>query len=124
MKTKQVIELLLNADPTGELQCVVNGKTIHSIVKTPGNHEGWYEVLNRDPVYSNIISGEMTTAGDKVALYAMSIKDAIYEFAWNHEDFPVKIEIEDEERKRNATGLVKKWRAEAKDLTDVAQRTR
>lgn len=48
MKTKTLIKLLQEEDPTGELEVNVGGKDIYFVDKLPGYYDGAYVVLTRD----------------------------------------------------------------------------
>lgn len=118
MKTKRVIELLLKADPTGECECVIECKAIHSIHMMSGSLDsaGPIEIINRDPIHGNIVSGKITMTGDRVHINQFSIEDAIHEFAFEGEEFPVEVDIEDGEMKQNILKRLETCRVGSKDL--------
>lgn len=88
MKTKELIRQLQEADPTGELQCVVGGTDIHFVDAEPGYYDGPYEVLLRDETVAhfNIIGARLTTEGEKVRIRTLSIEDLI----WDNPELPVE----------------------------------
>lgn len=53
MKTKELIRLLQEEDPSGELECNVDGKDIYFVEKLPGYYDGAYKVLIRDETKKN-----------------------------------------------------------------------
>lgn len=119
MKTKKVIEILKHWDPTGELECVIDDKAIHSIEKTHGSNYGWYQMLERHPTEKHIIGGKISNAGVIVHINTVSIEDLIYEVVGDGDDFPVKIELDDPVLLKVVQELVKDWIAKAKDIREV-----
>lgn len=114
MKTKKLIELLQEADPSGERECVVGNHDILDVSAEPGYWDGAYEVLIREeenPFY-NVIGAKITTKGIKVVINTLSIKSAIWESDSYGEHFPVEIDttyVRPESNQRYHD-LVEKWR--------------
>ena len=109
MKTKEVIKLLHKADPSGELECGIDGNIdIHAIYTTPTYYDGYLQILERDHS-NNIRRATITGIGTKVKIEMCSIEDAIVD----DPDLPVKI-IKD------PTGYykkqVEKYRQETKQM--------
>lgn len=81
MKTRDLIRRLQEADPSGELECGVDGTDIYFVSCEEGYWDGPYEVLIRDPeldgkAYS-ILGVKSTTKGNKVRLHTMSLHDVL-----------------------------------------------
>lgn len=79
MKGKEVIRLLQEADPTGEIEVCVGNVDIFTIDKLPAYYDGKLQVLVRDPnaKYYPIIGGKYVSSGWKVSITPMSITDAL-----------------------------------------------
>lgn len=79
MKTKKLIELLNEADPTGEEDVCVGNVDIHFIETLPAYYDGSAQVLIRDENsrYYNIIGAKYKRSGHKVQIHTLSITDAI-----------------------------------------------
>lgn len=91
MKTKELVKKLLDADPSGELECAIDGNIdIIDVYQIPAYYDGYLEILERDhskDPYYNICGGIITGEGMKVRIQPYSIKDGITDDV----DFPVKI---------------------------------
>lgn len=87
MKTKELISLLQEVDPTGEVECCIGNSDIHFVSKEPAYWDGNLEILIRDPncQFYNIIGAKYTSRGDKIFIRPLSITDAIC----NDPDLPV-----------------------------------
>jgi hypothetical protein len=84
MKTKKVIQLLQEIDPSGELEVCVGDTDIFTIHHAPAYYDGQLEVLLRDesnPFY-DVIGAKIVCTGYKVQIHTLSIEDALYD-AWN-----------------------------------------
>lgn len=91
VKTKDVIRLLMEADPTGEVEVCVGNTDIHFIELLPAYYDGSLQVLTRDPnnKYYNITGAKYYRSGSKVVIHTLSIHDAVSN-AYGHEiDFPI-----------------------------------
>lgn len=88
MKSKDVISLLLELDPTGEIEVCVGNIDIFDISLEPAYYDGCYQRLIRDPEneYYNIIGGEYISEGMKICIDGMALKNAI----WNNPELPIK----------------------------------
>lgn len=77
MKTKELIRLLQETDPSGEEHCCVDNIDIVSINKTPAYYDGCREevILNEsgDPISAKIIR-----EGYKINISTLSIQDLLY----------------------------------------------
>lgn len=80
MKTKKLIELLLEVDPTGEVEVCVDNVDIFDVEKLPAYHDGSFQVLIRDDSkeYYNITGGRLVCSGQKIQITSFSIKDGLY----------------------------------------------
>lgn len=81
MKTKELIRLLQEADPSGEEEVCVGNVDIHFVEKLPAYYDGALQVLERDESkspYYNIVGGKYVRSGHKVKIHTLSISDALY----------------------------------------------
>lgn len=86
MKTKHLIRLLQEADPSGELECCVGNVDILDVSVEPAWYDGTLQVLRRDPAkepYYNVVGADFIRTGnaEKVVIDTHSIYDAIYQNA-------------------------------------------
>lgn len=91
MKTKDLIALLQQEDPTGEEEVVLpNGDDIHFLESLPGYWDGCYTTLIRDPSKTdcyNIIGAKYCSNGNKIKIRGMSWEDVVA----NKVDAPVEV---------------------------------
>jgi hypothetical protein len=89
MKTKKLIELLNEADPTGEIECCVDNHDIYIVERLPAYWDGRLQVLIRDETspWYNVTGAKITSRGDKIKLRTLSIDEAI----WNDPELPVDL---------------------------------
>lgn len=86
MKTKRLIELLQEADPSGELECCIHNQDILGVHTMAAYWDGCLQVLERDPAkapYYDVVGGRFVAGGDKLKIIPHGIFDAIddnYEF--------------------------------------------
>ncbi len=73
MKTKELIRQLKEADPSGELECVVGNVAIIDVGTEPGYYDGWYEVLIRDDE-GCVKAARVTKKRDKVSIFTHPIE--------------------------------------------------
>lgn len=118
MKTKDLIALLKEEDPSGELECCIGNCDIYYVGSEPAYYDGCLQVLERDPnnKYYNIIGGRYVSTGTKIVLTPLSIREAIF----NDEDLPVTYEGEYTER--NYKERVDSFRKEAKEIKEGVAR--
>jgi len=89
MKTRDLIKLLIEADPTGEEHCTVHGKDIHNVELIPGYYDGSYEKLLRDE-RGHIVGGVISREGSELRIKTTSIADEIFDCEADGDDyFPV-----------------------------------
>lgn len=79
MKTKKLIELLQQEDPSGEIEVCVGNVDIFFVERLPAYYDGSLQVLERDESLNgyNIIGGKYVRSGHKVVINTLSITDAI-----------------------------------------------
>lgn len=88
MKTRELIRLLQEVDPSGEEEVCIWNQDIHFVHAEPAYWDGCLEILKRDEdcEYYNIIGAEVRSHGHKISIEPLSIEDAIY----NDPDLPVE----------------------------------
>lgn len=89
MKSKDVIKMIQELDPTGEMDVCVGNTDIFDIVVEPAYYDGCYQRLIRDPEkapYYDIVGGEYISEGYKMCIDGLTLKSAI----WTNPDLPVK----------------------------------
>lgn len=80
MKTKRLIELLQEADPTGNLEVCVNKQDIFNVSQCPHYYDGCQEILIRDKKlepYYDVVGGKYLEKGNGVVIEVLSLKEAI-----------------------------------------------
>jgi len=119
MKTNELIRLLQEADPDNECEVTVMGKDIYFAERVEGYWDGYYETLIHDPnlkgkCYS-IIGGRVTTEGDKVRLWVVSIEDAMNDCDSDEDldNFKLEFDLTYTDPKRR--GRIKKKYARARE---------
>lgn len=81
MKSKELIRLLQEEDPTGEVEVCIDNADIHFISTEPAYWDGTLQVLTRDhskDPYYNITGGKYVRTGSKVVLHPLSIRDVLW----------------------------------------------
>ena len=119
MKTKEVIKRLQKADPSGELECCVEGEDIYDIDNWPAYYDGRLQVLIRDPnikEYYNVMGAKYVSTGNKIVITPLSIEDAIFE----DPEIPVEIPDGDTYHKNK----VEKYRKESRKLNKECDKIR
>lgn len=108
MKTKDLIKLLMEEDPTGEIECCINNCDIEEICWEVAYYDGCLQTVKRDE--DGIpISGEYISSGKKINIYFRGILDII---KYNPE-FPV---IFSEYSKRKYEDKVENARIQGREL--------
>jgi hypothetical protein len=81
MKTRELIRLLQDADPSGDIECCVGNHDIVSVGVEPAYHDGCLQVLVRDPaktgICCDIIGARRTSKGQKLVIYDLGIHDVL-----------------------------------------------
>ena len=82
MKSKELIQLLQEEDPTGEVEVCVNNVDIHCLSREPAYWDGSLQVLTRDESkkpYYNITGAKYVRHGSKIVLHPMSVRDVLWD---------------------------------------------
>lgn len=111
MKTKELVRLLQQADPTGEVDCCVNGIDVFSVRRLPAFQDGPKEVLHREPdrkPHFDVVGGTISRRGEKVLIKTLSLKSALIN------DPDLHIEVVDCDERTEIQ--VQQWRDEARRL--------
>ena len=111
MKTKELIRLLKQIDPSGDTECCINNFDILSVVRNPADFGGCLEVLIRDTKINghNVIGAKIFSAGTKVCFNTHSIQDAIMD------DPNLPVDISQDVNGKYSRDLVK-WRSKSREL--------
>lgn len=78
MKTKDLIEALQAADPSGEIECCVGNEDIHFVSREPAYWDGCLQTFERDPKLKgqfDIRGGIRTAEGDKIQIHSLGLRD-------------------------------------------------
>jgi len=116
MKTKELIERLQEADPSGELPVCNDNYDILFIDVVAAYYDGRLEQLIRDPEskYYGVTGARVLCSGDKVRIHTHSIEDAI----WENQDLLIDLS---DIKKRMPSCLdswaesIEQWRNEARE---------
>lgn len=83
MKTKKLIKLLQDIDPSGEIECCIANRDIYFVEKLPSYYDGTLQILERDETKTcyNIIGAKYVRdpSISKIMINPLSIEDAISE---------------------------------------------
>jgi hypothetical protein len=120
MKTKELIEMLQEADPSGELEVVAphDGvwSDIYFVEVLEGYYDGAYQVLLHDPELKgkcySVIGAQYRNDGSKVVLHVESIQDAMID----NPDLPVEVIGDGPERLQKR---VDEWREHVNHILAV-----
>lgn len=117
MKTKKLIELLQEADPSGEEEVCVDNIDIYFVEPKPAYWDGRLQVLKRDESMKgyNIVGAKWISSGKKINLVTVSIKEAMID----NPDLPV--EVIDIFVNKRMQKEVDQWRAEARQIIKEAE---
>lgn len=111
MKTKELIRLLQENDPSGELEVVGSYGDIYFIERLPDYYDGKVNILIKDD--EKIIGMKQNIGKDKIVLAELSLEDVMTDY-WDDENFI----LEGDECFLN---LANKYRKENKDFEDTFQ---
>jgi len=118
MKTKELIKQLQAADPSGELECAIDGNVdIFTIFVEAAYWDGSLQVLERDhskDPYYNICGGKFIREGWKVSIKPLSIEDALMDDI----NMPIKLVGYGPESRKQMEGQIESWRNEAKEIIE------
>jgi hypothetical protein len=80
MKTRELIDQLQRADPSGELEVIADGTPVYFVSRQDAYYDGPLEMLIHDdskrPYYS-IVGYKVTQRGQKVRLHLMGLSDVL-----------------------------------------------
>jgi hypothetical protein len=85
LKTKDLIRLLREEDPSGELECSVWGYDIFSVESAPAYWDGSLEVFERNEK-GRIVGGKITDQGSKIVIKHLSLDEILLD----NPDLPVE----------------------------------
>lgn len=79
MKTRELIALLQEEDPSGEMDCCIGNCDILDVITEPAYWDGCKQVLVRDNTKEcyNVVGAKISSKGHKVVLTAWSVQDAL-----------------------------------------------
>ncbi len=105
MKTKELINLLNNIDPDGELEVCCGNRGIVCAGTQPSYYDGCIKIPILDEK-GYIIGAKISSTGRKLQLYELDIEGKFYDDV----DFPVEY---DEYSKKHYFEKIEKWRQTA-----------
>lgn len=120
MKTKDLIKLLQEADPSGENEVCVGNADIHFVGPEPAYYDGCLQVLKRDPArapYYDVCGAKYVGDGTKIVIHTLSISSAIF----NDEDLPVEFDNMTEQQLEWYKKSVESRRAETRQIHDEVE---
>ena len=82
MKTRELVRLLQEEDPGGDLEAVIDGVPIYVVERLPAFYDGNLQMLIQDeeknPFY-NVTGYKVTSKGEKVLLRSMNIRSVLWD---------------------------------------------
>jgi len=93
MKTKDVIKMLQEADPSGELECCIDNADIFFVDVIPAYWDGCFQTIGRDE-NNKIQNVTIHSQGDKVIIHYYHASDIILD----RPDLPVYYDSEYSEK--------------------------
>ena len=112
MKTRELIQQLNDADPTGELECCIKNSDISHVDVVPAYYDGTLELLVRDiDNPARVRSAIYETSGKKLRICPLSIEDVIFD----DPDLVVQIHSCDEEIRDRLEASIASYRSKAKN---------
>lgn len=115
MKTKDLIEELQKADPSGELDCCIGNADIHFVDVLPGYYDGCYHRFQRDE-NDRFVSAEYCSQTNKVSIRPISIYDAIFD------NVNIPVTFDSDSAKRSYERHVKAMREESIEIKNSVER--
>lgn len=109
MKTKELIKLLQDQDPSGELEVTVGKTPIETVLALPAYYDGPVQSFVFDSSSEEtgkIIGAEIRWSGHHLRICELSIRDALAE----DPELPVVLERKDREYSKK----IEAWRAEGR----------
>jgi hypothetical protein len=112
MKTKELIRLLQEEDPSGEMDCVIDNQDILYVCGEISYWDGCKQILIRDETKDcyNVIGAEYRSDGWKLSIVSYGIYDALCV----DPDLPVK--VVDTFVNKKLQEYVDTWRKEIKEM--------
>ncbi len=110
MKTKELIRLLQEEDPTGEEHVVVGNVDISGVCKEPAYWDGSAQMIIRDEK-GTPIGGKYCREGNKIQISTLDFNTLI----WDRPDIPMDYSELDEARQKSYAENHAKVRQKAKD---------
>ena len=123
MKTKTLIEVLQELDPTGELVVCVGNEDIIEIDVLPAYYDGKLQVLQRDKTKDgyDITGIEIKSNGKKVKIEPYGLKYYVFD---HHSELD-KLNISfDHEPDQYTIDIIEEYRKKAKEFDEVMKRLR
>lgn len=120
MKTKELIEMLQEADPSGDLEVCVDNMDIHFAEVQEAYYDGCLQVLDRDRScqFYNVVGVRILDSGWKVCLHTLSLADAIL----NKPDVEVDLSSLAPSRRRGTEEYVERIRSAVKKMKEDVER--
>lgn len=118
MKTKDLIKMLQDVDPSGETEVCVDNLDIYFAERKPAYWDGRLQLLIRDeskkPFY-HVAGAKVISSGDKIELHTMGVEDVI------ENDPDAIVDLTDIEKNMSSTfeewkKRIENWRAETKRI--------
>lgn len=116
MKTKELVKLLMLADPTGEEECCIGNSDIISVERMPAYYDGCLQVLERDktnPNY-NVIGAKYVGNGIKINIVPYTI--------FENENLPITFENISQSKIEYYQTLIAKHRKTVYTLQEKSER--
>jgi hypothetical protein len=114
MKTKELIRLLQEEDPSGEEEVCVGNEDIYVVEKKEAYWDGCLQVLKHDESkgeYYSIVGGEFRSKGYKISIRTVPLDNVVMDHAIN--GIPCEITYDSEYTERRYKNAVKRWREDA-----------
>ena len=121
MKTKELIRLLQECDPTGELEVAVGNNPIYCVDRLPAYYDGNLQMLIQDHSVEtyNILGYKVTGQGLKVSLTDMDLRQVLLD----NPDAPVDLSELSGHSKKHWEEVVAKHKKEVVEvITEVNKR--
>ena len=127
MKTRELIKLLNEVDPSGEIEVCSDNEAIIYVEIMPAYYDGSLQILNENEEGS-IVSGIIRRSGTKIKLISYPLEDAVLDRMVSHfhehgntdYEFPIEV-IGDtylDKPKNSYTERIKAWHDEARSIIE------
>jgi hypothetical protein len=115
MKTKKLIAMLQEIDPSGEFEVCVDNLDIYFAEPLPAYWDGRLQLLiqdeSKEPHYS-IVGAKVTAVGTKIKLHTMGVEDVL----WHDPDAPIDLSEANEANPSRWEKIIEEIRAEVKNV--------